>query len=78
MSETTSLQHPAAFNVRDCYGWDGVKRVTIKTPFKTKEELKAPITTALIDLNKDIIGKACGKLRSHLEAMNEASRYFFE
>ena len=52
-------------------GWE-----THKTPCRTKVKLKARITTAFINLNKETIWKSCRKFRNRLTAVIEANGDF--
>ena len=54
--------------------WGGaVERAIKKTLCTTKDELKAKITAAFTNLNKETVRKACRWFQSHLEAMVEGT-----
>ena len=55
-----------------------VERKTKKTQRNTKNELKAMITAAFINLNKETFGKARRRFRSRLEAILETDDNFCE
>ena len=55
-----------------------LSKKTKKTLCNTKDELKAKITTAFTNLNKETFGKASREFRNCLEAVIEAKDYFFE
>ena len=76
----TKVQPPDS---ADCYIPDHylcgvVERETIKTPYNTKDKLKANITAVVTSLNKEMVGKTYRRFRSRLEAMFEANGDFFE
>ena len=65
-------------NPLDYYVWGAVERETNKTPCNTQEELEARITAAFSNLNKEMVGKACKRFQSRLEAVVKANGNFFE
>ena len=65
-------------NPLDNYVWGAVDRKTNKTQRDTKDKLKAKITAPLINLNKEIVRKACRRFQCHREAVIEANDDFFE
>ena len=72
------LPKPLKGNLLDYSVRNANEQETHKTLSGTKDKLKARITAAFIDLNKESVGKACRRLRSRLEAAVEAKRDFFE
>ena len=72
------LPNSPACNPLEHYVLSVVDQGTNKNPSKTKNELKAQITVKFNHFNKEIVGKACRRFRSCMEAIFEGNGDFFE
>ena len=57
---------------------DAVEQETNKTPCNVEHELKVRIMAEFTNLNEEIVGKACRRFQSYLEAVDEVDCDFFE
>ena len=57
------------YNPFDYYVWSAFEWETNKTPYNSKDELKAKTIGAFTNLNKETGGKACRRFQSCLHAL---------